>query len=134
MTDIREEWRELEGEVRKALEETFSDVRATVRKNLAALVVGLVMLLRTPRGWYGRLSLSGVSRALPTRGQVTARYKRLHRFLDNPRFHNESFSAGWKLSFACAGAGRSDSGGRGSGSDCQLSGGGPGDSSGHGYV
>lgn len=94
MTDIREEWRELEGEVRKALEETFSDVRATVRKNLAALVIGLVMLLRTPRGWYGRLSLSGVSRALPTRGQVTARYKRLHRFLDNPRFHNESFSAG----------------------------------------
>ena len=94
MTDIREEWRELEGEVRKALEETFSDVRATVRKNLAALVIGLVMLLRTPRGWYGRLSLSGVSRALPTRGQVTARYKRLHRFLDNPRFHNGSFSAG----------------------------------------
>jgi hypothetical protein len=94
MTDIREEWRELEGEVRKALEETFSDVRATVRKNLAALVIGLVMLLRTPRGWYGRLSLSGVSRALPTRGQVTARYKRLHRFLDNPRFHSESFSAG----------------------------------------
>jgi len=84
----------LEGEVRKALEETFSDVRATVRKNLAALVIGLVMLLRTPRGWYGRLSLSGVSRALPTRGQVTARYKRLHRFLDNPRFHSESFSAG----------------------------------------
>lgn len=94
MTERREEWRELEGEVEKALEETFSDVRATVRKNLAALVLGLLMLLRTPRGWYGRLSLSGVSRALPTRGKVTARYKRLHRFLDNPRFRNELLSAG----------------------------------------
>lgn len=94
MTEVREEWRELEGEVVVALAETFPDVRATVRKNLAALVIGLVLVLRTPRGWYGRLSLSGVSRALPTRGAVSARYKRLHRFLDNPRFHNESFSAG----------------------------------------
>ncbi|MEW5901384.1 MAG: IS4 family transposase, partial [Acidobacteriota bacterium] len=38
--------------------------------------------------------LSGVARALPTRGEVGARYKRLHRFLDNPRFSNESLSAG----------------------------------------
>lgn len=94
MTDIRPEWRELEGEVEETLRETFSQLRAPVRKNLAALVIGLVMVLRMPRGWYGRLSLSGVARGLPTRGDVTARYKRLHRFLDNPRFRNESLSAG----------------------------------------
>jgi len=94
MTDIRPEWRELEGEVEETLGETFSGLRAAVRKNLAALVIGLVMVLRMPRGWYGRLSLSGVARGLPTRGDVTARYKRLHRFLDNPRFRNESLSAG----------------------------------------
>jgi hypothetical protein len=94
MTDVTEEWRELEGEVEETLQETFSDVRATVRKNLAALVIGLVMVLRTPRGWYGRLSLSGISRVMPTRGEVAARYKRLHRFLDNPHFRNETLSAG----------------------------------------
>lgn len=94
MTDIRPEWRELEGEVEETLQETFSELRAPVRKNLAALVIGLVLVLRMPRGWYGRLSLSGVARGLPTRGEVTARYKRLHRFLDNPRFSNESLSAG----------------------------------------
>lgn len=94
MTDIRPEWRELEGEVEGALGETFSDLRATVRKNLAALVIGLVAVLRMSRGWYGRLSLSGVARGLPTRGQVRARYKRLHRFLDNPSFRSESLSAG----------------------------------------
>jgi hypothetical protein len=94
MTDIRPEWRELEGEVEETLQETFSHLPTPVRKNLAALVIGLVLVLRMPRGWYGRLSLSGLARGLPTRGEVTARYKRLHRFLDNPRFSNESLSAG----------------------------------------
>jgi len=103
MTEIREEWRELEAEMEETLEEAFSDLRATVRKNLATLVIALVMLLRTPRGWYGRLSLSGVSRAMPTRGEVEARYKRLHRFLDNPRFRNETLSSGL-LRLAAGGA------------------------------
>lgn len=94
MNEVREEWRELEGEMEETLRETFSDVRATVRKNLAALVLGLVMVLRTPRGWYGKLSLSGISRGMSTRGEVKARYKRLHRFLDNPRFQTEALSAG----------------------------------------
>jgi len=94
MSECREEWRELEGEVEETLRQTFSDVSATGRKNLAALVLALVMVLRTPRGWYGRLSLSGISRGMPTRGEVKARYKRLHRFLDNPRFQTEPLSAG----------------------------------------
>ncbi len=141
MTDVRPEWRELEGEIEETIRETFSDLRATVRKNLAALVIGLVLVLRLPRGWYGRLSLSGVARGLPTRGEVTARYKRLHRFLDNPRFSNESLSAGLlrlavggELSFACSCAGGSDRRGRRPGADGQLSGAGAGDSSGPGDV
>ena len=94
MAETSVEWRDLQGEVETTLRETFGDIRATVRKNLAALVIGLVMVLRTPRGWYGRLSLSGISRAMPTRGQVAARYKRLHRFLDNPHFRTEQLSSG----------------------------------------
>jgi len=94
MAETSVEWRDLQGEVETTLRETFGDIRATVRKNLAALVIGLVMVLRTPRGWYGRLSLSGISRAMPTRGQVAARYKRLHRFLDNTHFRTEQLSSG----------------------------------------
>jgi hypothetical protein len=90
MSEMKEEWREVE----QTLRETFSELRSSVRKNLAALVIGLVMVLRTPRGWYGRLSLSGISRGMPTTGEVKARYKRLHRFLDNPRFRTEQLSAG----------------------------------------
>jgi len=94
MAETSVEWRDLQAEVETTLRETFGDIRATVRKNLAALVIGLVMVLRTPRGWYGRLSLSGISRAMPTRGQVAARYKRLHRFLDNTHFRTEQLSSG----------------------------------------
>jgi len=94
MNKVREEWQELEGEVEETLRETFSVLRVSVMKNLAVLVIGLVMVLRTPRGWYGKLSLSGISRGMPTRGEVKARYKRLHRFLDNPRFQTEQLSAG----------------------------------------
>jgi len=94
MAETSVEWRDLEGQIETTLRETFGEVRATVRKNLAALMIGLVMVLRTPRGWYGRLSLSGISRAIPTPGQVAARYKRLHRFLDNRRFRTEQLSSG----------------------------------------
>jgi len=94
MAEVRPEWRELDADLEEALRETFSDLRATVRKNLAALVIALVMVLRMPRGWYGRLTLSGVARVMPTRGQVASRYKRLHRFLDNPGFRHESLCAG----------------------------------------
>lgn len=94
MAETRAEWRDLEKEITETLQETFGDVRASVRKNLAALLIGLVMVLRTPRGWYGRLTLSGISRAMPTSGEVKARYKRLHRFLDNPHFRTEELSPG----------------------------------------
>jgi len=91
---IRPEGRELEEEIETTLTETFSELRATVRKNLAALLIGLVVVLRMSRGWYGRLTLSGLGRGLPTTGSVKVRYKRLHRFLDNPHFQTETLSPG----------------------------------------
>jgi hypothetical protein len=48
MAETSVDWRDLEGEIETTLRETFGEVRATVRKNLAALVIGLVMVLRTP--------------------------------------------------------------------------------------
>lgn len=89
-----EEWRQLYQEIEETLEETFSDVRLTVIKTLAHLVLSLVLVLRTPRGWYGKLSLSGISRTMLSEGSVKSRYKRLHRFLDNPHFHIEQLSPG----------------------------------------
>jgi hypothetical protein len=90
MTDTEELCRQ----VADALEETFGDLRKPVVRNLGHLVVGLVMALRVSRGWYGRLSLSGISRGLQTSAKVKARYKRLHRFLDNPRFRMDQLSGG----------------------------------------
>ena len=89
-----EEWRELYREIEDTLEEKFTELRRTVIKNLAHLVIALVIGLRTPREWYGKLSLSGISRCMCTEGKVKARYKRLHRFLDNPHFQSEQLSPG----------------------------------------
>ena len=88
------EWETLRGEVEQTLAEAFAELRRTVVKNLAHLVLALVMVLRTARGWNGRLSLSGISRTMVTAGAVKARYKRLHRFLDNSHFHCGQLSEG----------------------------------------
>lgn len=88
------EWEELYQEVEQTLEEKFGELRRTVVKNPAHLVLALVLVLRTAGGWYGRLSLSGISRTMRTEGKMQARYKRLHRFLDNPHFHCGQLSAG----------------------------------------
>jgi len=50
------------------------------------------MLLRTPRGWHGKISLSGIARTFPTEGTLKSRYKRLHRFLDNSHFKIKDLS------------------------------------------
>ena len=89
-----EEWRELYREIEETLEEKFTALRRTVVKNLDHLVIALIIVLRTPRGWYGKLSLSGISRGMCTDGKAKSRYKRLHRFLDNPHFQSEQLSSG----------------------------------------
>jgi len=73
-------------EIKKTLKEQFPALRLSVVKNLAHFTIALIMLLRTSRGWYGKISLSGIARASVTEGGPKSRYKRLSRFLDNSQF------------------------------------------------
>lgn len=90
-----EDFIELHCEIEKMLIEAFARLRRTTVRNLAYLVIGLVMVLRTSRGWNGKLSLSGIARAMPTQGKVKIRYKRLHRSLDTPSLKVEELSSGF---------------------------------------
>ena len=73
-------------ELKEGLKREFPSLRKTIIRNLACFVFALVLLLRTYRGWYGRLTLSGIARCLPLEGTGKSRYKRLSRFLDNENF------------------------------------------------
>lgn len=86
MEDIGSEVASFTAEMRRKLYEHFSSLPKPVLKNIAEVVVALMILLRTPRGWYGRLTLNGVARCMKTRGNLHTRYKRLDRFLKNDRF------------------------------------------------
>lgn len=73
-------------ELRKKLDEHFSSLPKPVLRNIVEIVIALVILLRTPRGWYGRMTLQGISRCMKTKGDVRVGSKRLDRFLRNKRF------------------------------------------------
>lgn len=73
-------------EFRESLQKEFPSLRKTITRNLTCLIFALIFLLRTHRGWYGRLTLSGISRCFPSEGKAKSRYKRLCRFLDNEGF------------------------------------------------
>ncbi|MBA7612321.1 hypothetical protein ES703_19557 [subsurface metagenome] len=73
-------------ELKEILEREFPSLKKTITRNLSCLIFAFVLLLRTHRGWYGRLTLSGIARCLPTEGTGRSRYKRLTRFLDNKNF------------------------------------------------
>ena len=73
-------------EFRQILEREFPFLRKTVARNLSCLIFAFVLLFRTYRGWYGRLTLGGIARCLPTEGDSRSRYKRVTRFLDNKHF------------------------------------------------
>jgi len=73
-------------ELRRQLDKHFSSLSKPIVKNIVEVVIALVGLLRTPRGWYGRMTLSGVARCMRTKGKTRIRYKRLDRFLRNGRF------------------------------------------------
>lgn len=81
-------------EFEEVLNKDFPCLSRPTVKNLIHLVFALVMLLRTPRGWYGKISLSGIARTFPSQGTLKSRYKRLHRFLDNSHFKMEDLSPG----------------------------------------
>jgi len=73
-------------ELKKILEREFPSLKKTITRNLSCLIFAFVLLLRTYRGWYGRLTLSGIARCFPARATSKNRYKRLTRFLDNENF------------------------------------------------
>lgn len=73
-------------EFKEILKREFPSLRKTTVGNLACLILALVLLFRTYRGWYGRLTLSGIARCFPAEGTGKSRYKRLARFLDNGNF------------------------------------------------
>lgn len=73
-------------ELKEILEREFPSLKKTITRNLSCLIFAFVLLLRTYRGWYGRLTLSGIARCFPARATSKSRYKRLTRFLDNKNF------------------------------------------------
>ena len=73
-------------ELKEILEKEFPSLKKTITRNLSCLIFAFVLLLRTYRGWYGRLTLSGIARCFPARATSKNRYKRLTRFLDNENF------------------------------------------------
>jgi len=79
-------------ELKKILEREFPCLKKTITRNLSCLIFAFILLLRTYRGWYGRLTLSGIARCFPARATSKSRYKRLTRFLDNENFQTISLT------------------------------------------
>ena len=89
------EWQGFHREIEDTLNKKFKGFRRSIIKNLAHLIIALVIVLRTPRGWYGRLSLSALARGICTKGNVKTRYKRISRFLDSPFFNRSLLTKGF---------------------------------------
>ncbi len=83
---MRETSEEELAELKEILGREFPSLGKTTVRNLSCLIFALILLLRTYRGWYGRLTLSGIARCLPFEGTCKSHYKRLSRFLDNGNF------------------------------------------------
>jgi len=79
-------------ELKEILEKEFPSLKKTITRNLSCLIFAFILLLRTYRGWYGRLTLSGIARCFPARATSKSRYKRLTRFLDNENFQTISLT------------------------------------------
>lgn len=95
-----EEIKEFGGQLRKKLDRHFCSLSKPVLKNITEVVIALVLLLRTPRGWYGRMTLCGIARCMRTKGDVRVRSKRLDRLLRNNRFSVAETAPGL-LELAC---------------------------------
>ena len=76
------------------LTEYFVDASKPLVKNIKEIVISVIILLRSARGWYGRMTLMGIARCLQTEGSVKSRYKRLERFLTNELFQVDNMVSG----------------------------------------
>lgn len=89
-----EEIRNFQADLRKKLDKHFSSLSKPVLKNIVEVTIALVLLLRTPKGWYGKMTLSGIARCMRTKGNAKTRYKRLERFLKNEEFQIDKTTLG----------------------------------------
>lgn len=64
----------------------FEHIKKPVLKNIKEIVLALVLFLRTPRGWNGRMTIMGIARCMHIKGKTKSHYKRLDRFLMNTSF------------------------------------------------
>lgn len=80
--------------VAEKLTEYFVDASKPLVKNIKEIVISVIILLRSVRGWYGRMTLMGIARCLQTEGSVKSRYKRLERFLTNELFQVDKMVSG----------------------------------------
>lgn len=81
-------------ELKTRLEVHFSSLSKPVLNNIIEVVTAMLLVLRIPRGWYNRLTLSGIARCMKTAGIFKIRYKRLDRFLRNKNFETEQTISG----------------------------------------
>ena len=81
-------------ELKNKLERHFSSLSQPVLKNITEVVIAILLVLRIPRGWYGRLTVSGIARCMRTKGGFKAKYKRLDKFLRNKRFELDKTVSG----------------------------------------
>jgi hypothetical protein len=77
-----------------AVNESFHELRRSVRKTLILVCTALVTVMMGARSGAGRLSLGALYRQLPVASRPHSRENRLRRFLDNPRLEGRAVSTG----------------------------------------
>src|SRR5256885_5031129 len=78
--------------VRELIDAHFSDLRRTVRKNLARLTCAFLYLAWSVRFGYGGLHLTSIARVLPEGKKFKSSYKGLSRFLKCKYFDASSLA------------------------------------------
>src|SRR5256885_22111 len=78
--------------VRELVDAHFSDLRRTVRKNLARLTCAFLYLAWSVRFGYGGLHLTSIARVLPQGKKFKSSYKGLSRFLKCKYFDASSLA------------------------------------------
>src|SRR5213082_4101179 len=89
---INESEKDLLSAVRELVDAHFSDLRRTVRKNLARLTCAFLHLAWSIRFGYGGLHLTSIARVLPEGKKFKSSYKWLARFLKCKYFDASSLA------------------------------------------
>src|SRR2546429_547669 len=87
--------------VRELVDAHFSDLRRTVRKNLARLTCAFLHLAWSVRFGYGGLHLTSIARVLPQGKKFKSSYKWLSRFLKCKRSEEHTSELQSRLHLVC---------------------------------